>query len=132
MGDLFNRGALDLVVENLTGGPQILSSRPDPSNHWISVELEGSPKNRLALNARVRVTANGQTQLGEVRSGGSYLSQSDLRLHFGLGTTKNIDMLEVLWPGGATQVFHNVAGDRFYKLKQGGELNPVIYATKKK
>jgi enediyne biosynthesis protein E4 len=131
VGDLFNRGALDVVVENLTGGPQILSSRPDPSHHWISVELEGSPRNRLALNARVRVTANGQTQLGEVRSGGSYLSQNDLRLHFGLGTAKSIDTLEVLWPGGTTQVFHSVAGDRFYKLKQGGELNPVSLAAKK-
>jgi hypothetical protein len=131
VGDLFNRGALDVVVENLTGGPQILSSRPDPSHHWVSVELEGSPRNRLALNARMRVTANGQTQLGEVRSGGSYLSQNDLRLHFGLGTAKSIDTLEVLWPGGTTQVFHNVAGDRFYRLKQGGELSPITFAAKK-
>jgi hypothetical protein len=95
------------------------------------VELEGSPRNRLALNARVHVTANGQTQLGEVRSGGSYLSQNDLRLHFGLGTAKSVDTLQVSWPGGATQTFHGVAGDRFYKLKQGGELNPVTFAAKK-
>src|ERR1700759_4004496 len=122
VGDLFNRGALDVVVENLTGGPQILSSRPDPSHHWVSVELEGSPRNRLALNARVRVTANGQTQLGEVRSGGSYLSQSDLRLHFGLGAAKTIDTLEVLWLGAAPQVFHNVAVDSFYRLTQGKTL----------
>jgi hypothetical protein len=131
VGDLFNRGALDIVVENLTGGPQILSSKPNPSNHWISIELEGAPRNRLALNARVRVTANGQTQLGEVRSGGSYLSQNDLRLHFGLGTAKGIDTLEVLWPGGTTQVFHGVAGDCFYKLKQGGLLSPVVFTAKK-
>jgi hypothetical protein len=131
VGDLFNRGALDIVVENLTGGPQILSSKPNPSNHWISIELEGAPRNRLALNARVRVTANGQTQLGEVRSGGSYLSQNDLRLHFGLGTAKSIDTLEVLWPGGTTQVFHGVAGDCFYKLKQGGLLSPVVFTAKK-
>jgi hypothetical protein len=130
-GDLFNRGALDLVVENLTGGPQILSAKPDSSHHWVSVELEGAPRNRLALNARVRATANGQTQLGEVRSGGSYLSQNDLRLHFGLGTAKSIDTLEVSWPGGATQTFHNVVGDQFYKLKQGGELSRVTYAAKK-
>jgi enediyne biosynthesis protein E4 len=131
VGDLFNRGALDIVVENLTGNPQILSSKPNPSNHWISIELGGAPRNRLALNARVRVTANGQTQLGEVRSGGSYLSQNDLRLHFGLGTAKGIDTLEVLWPGGTTQVFHGVAGDCFYKLKQGGLLSPVVFTAKK-
>jgi hypothetical protein len=130
VGDLFNRGALDVVVENLTGGPQILSSMPDPAHHWVSIELEGAPRNRLALNARVRVTTNGVTQLGEVRSGGSYLSQSDLRLHFGLGAAASIDTLEVQWPGGATQVFHGVAGDHFYRLKQGGVLNPVSFATK--
>lgn len=122
VGDLFNRGALDIVIENLTGGPQILSTLPDPSHHWISVELEGAPRNRLALNARVRVTATGVTQTGEVRSGGSYLSQSDLRLHFGLGAAKTVERLDVIWPGGKTQAFSAVAGDRFYKLKQGGLL----------
>ena len=76
------------------------------------------------------VIANGQTQLGEVRSGGSYLSQNDLRIHFGLGTAKSIDMLQVLWPNGTTQVFHKVSGDRFYKLKQGGELKTVTFAAK--
>jgi hypothetical protein len=104
---------------------------PDPAHHWVSIELEGAPRNRLALNARVRLTTNGMTQLGEVRSGGSYLSQSDLRLHFGLGAAAKIDRLEVQWPGGATQVFHGVAGDHFYRLKQGGVLNPVSFATKK-
>ena len=131
VGDLFNRGALDVVVENLTGEPQILSSMPNPSNHWVSVELEGAPRNRLALNARVRVTAGGTTRLGEVRSGGSYLSQNDLRLHFGVGTSKSIETLEVLWPGGAAQTFHNVAVDKFYRLKQGGALSPISFSAKK-
>jgi hypothetical protein len=131
VGDLFNRGALDIVVENLTGEPEILSSMPDPAHHWISVQLEGAPRNRLALNARVRVTANGVTQLGEVRSGGSYLSQSDLRLHFGLGSAKTIDAIEVQWPGGAIQVFHGVPVDRFYKLKQGESLAAMDFGTKR-
>jgi hypothetical protein len=61
-------------------------------------------------------------QLGEVRSGGSYLSQSDLRLHFGLGSASRIDKVEVLWPNGGTQVFENIAADRFYRIKQGGTL----------
>jgi hypothetical protein len=131
VGDLFNRGALDVVVENLTGGPQILSSTPNPLHHWISLQLEGAPRNRLALNARVRVTTNGVTQLGEVRSGGSYLSQSDLRLHFGLGNVKTIETLEVEWQGGAKQVFHSVSADRFYKLKQGGELSTMKFEAKR-
>jgi hypothetical protein len=125
VGDLFNRGALDLVVENLTGSPQILSSHPNPANHWIGLTLQGAPRNRLALNARVRITTGSTTQTGEIHSGGSYLSQSDLRLHFGLGPSIHIDTLEVLWPYAAPQVFHNLVPDRFYTLTQGGELHPA-------
>ena len=122
VGDLFNRGRLDIVVENLAGSPMILEAKSNPANHWVSFELEGSPNNRLALNARVRVSTGKVQQLGEVRSGGSYLSQSDLRLHFGLGSASRIDKVEVLWPNGGTQVFENIAADRFYRIKQGGTL----------
>lgn len=124
VGDLFNNGKLDVVVENLTGGPMVLAAKSDPANHWISFDLEGSPKNRLGLNARVWVTTGKTRQMDEVRSGGSYLSQNDLRLHFGLGRAERIDKVEVLWPNGEQQVFENVVGDRFYHLKQGGVLIP--------
>ena len=122
VGDLFHRGALDLVVENLVGGPMILEAKPNPANHWVSFALEGAPKNRLALNARIRVTIGTQQQLQEIRSGGSYLSQSDLHLHFGLGKARIIDKVEVLWPNGPTQTFTNVQPDHFYSLKQNGTL----------
>jgi enediyne biosynthesis protein E4 len=124
VGDLFNRGRLDIVVENLTGAPMILEAQSNPAHHWVSFDLEGIPTNRLALNARVRVTTGKLQQLGEVRSGGSYLSQSDLRLHFGLADTSRIDKVEVIWPNGSTQIFDNVAADRFYRLVQGGPLSP--------
>lgn len=123
VGDLFNTGRLNVVVENLTGGPMILEAKSNPAHHWISFDLEGSPSNRLALNARVRVTTGKLQQLGEVRSGGSYLSQNDLRLHFGLGDAARIDKVEVMWPNGATQSFENVEANRFYHLKQGGTLS---------
>lgn len=125
VGDLFNRGRLDLVIENLTGPPLILETRPDPSNHWISLSLEGSPSNRMALNARVIVTAGGLRQMDEVRSGGSYLSQSDTRLHFGLGPAQRVEKLEIHWPDGKSQVFEDVAGDRFYRVKEGEKLTEV-------
>jgi hypothetical protein len=124
VGDLFHRGTMDLVVENLDGSPMILEARPNPSHHWIGLLLEGGATNRLALNARVRVTNGKMQQLGEVRSGGSYLSQNDLALHFGLGVAQQIDTLEVMWQGGETQTFKNVRGDRFYRLKQGGLMVP--------
>jgi hypothetical protein len=130
VGDLFNNGKLDVVVENLTGGPMVLAAKSDPTSHWIGLDLEGSPKNRLAVNARVWVTTGKLRQMDEVRSGGSYLSQNDLRLHFGLGRAERIDRVEVLWPSGERQVFENVAGDHFYHLKQGGVLTPAEEAKR--
>ena len=128
VGDLFNTGKLDVVVENLAGKPMILEARSNPAHHWVSFQLEGSPRNKLALNARVRVTTGNLQQLDEVRSGGSYLSQSDLRLHFGLGDAARIDKVEVLWPNGSAQVFENVAVDSFYHLRQGTQLSPQSIA----
>ena len=86
IGDLFNDGRLDIVIENLKGGPMILQPQGGPANHWITFALGGSQEQRLALNARVKATAGDLVQTGEVLSGGSYLSQNDLRIHFGLGS----------------------------------------------
>lgn len=125
VGDLFNTGSLDIVVENLTGQPVILQAKPNPANHWVSFSLEGWPKNRLALNARVKIMVGKSEQTAEVHSGGSYLSQSDLRLHFGLGPSTKIDKVEVLWLDGKTQTFTDVAGNHFYHLREGGALDTV-------
>ena len=118
-GDLFNDGRVDIVVENLQGQPMVLRPRGGPRNHWISFALEGTRSNRLALNARVKVTAGNLVQTGEIWSGGSYLSQSDLRLHFGLGASVSVAQIEVAWPAGETQVFHNLTADRFYLIREG-------------
>jgi enediyne biosynthesis protein E4 len=119
IGDLFNDGKLEAVVENLQGEPMILRPEGGPRNHWISFQLEGVQSNRLALNARVRVTAGDLVQLGEVISGGSYLSQNDLRVHFGLGAHRRVDRAEVIWPGGKTETLTNLAADRFYTVREG-------------
>ena len=125
VGDLFNTGRLDIVVENLVGGPMILETKPNAGHHWIGLQLEGAPSNRLALNARVRVTTGALTQTGEVRSGGSYLSQNDLRLHFGLADAATVDGIEILWPGGASQTFTGIPANRFYRIRQGGVFVPI-------
>ncbi len=119
IGDLFNDGHLEAVIENLSGQPLILRPEGGPLHHWISFQLEGVRSNRLALNARVRVTAGNLTQLGEVISGGSYLSQSDLRLHFGLAGHDRVDAATILWPDGTKQTLKNLAADRFYTVRQG-------------
>jgi hypothetical protein len=118
VGDLFNDGKMEAVVENLAGQPIILRPEGGPPNHWISFQLEGA-KNRLALNARVRATAGDLVQLEEVLSGGSYLSQHDLRLHFGLGSHERVDRAEILWPDGKKETLTNLAADRFYVVREG-------------
>jgi hypothetical protein len=119
IGDLFNDGRLEAVVENLKGGPMILRPEGGPHNHWISFQLEGVTCNRLALNARVRITAGKLTQLGEVNSSGSYLSQNDLRLHFGLGKNEVAAKVTVFWPDGKQEILTNLAADRFYVVREG-------------
>lgn len=118
IGDLFNDGRMEAVVENLVGKPMILRPEGGPQNHWISFQLEGVKCNRLALNARVTATAGDLVQVGEVLSGGSYLSQHDLRIHFGLGSHDRVDRAEVLWPNGKKETLTNLAADRFYVLRE--------------
>src|SRR5262249_48558757 len=102
VGDLFNSGNMDVVINDLDGPPMVLGNRAAPGNHWISLELgSNSPKsNRLAIGARVKLVAGGITQTDEVRSGSSYLSQNDMRLHFGLGKAAKVDEVEIRWPSG--------------------------------
>ena len=119
VGDLFNDGRMDIVIENLKGSPTILQPQGGPSNHWIGFELAGSKGNRLALNARVKVTAPDLVQTYAVLSGGSYLSQNDLRIHVGLGSSKRVDKVEIFWPAGTTEVLTGLAADHIYDVKEG-------------
>lgn len=119
IGDLFNDGKLEAVVENLKGQPMILRPEGGKTNHWISFQLEGVKCNRLALNARVRAEAGDLVQLGEVISGGSYLSQSDLRIHLGLGDHQRVDKADILWPDGKIETLTSLAADRFYIVREG-------------
>jgi enediyne biosynthesis protein E4 len=119
VGDLFNDGKLEAVVENLVGRPMILRPEGGPPNHWISFQFEGVKSNRLALNARVRATAGDLVQLGEVVSSGSYLSQNDLRIHFGLGDHERVDKAKVFWPDGRVETLTDLIADHFYSVREG-------------
>jgi enediyne biosynthesis protein E4 len=128
-GDLFNDGRIDIVVENLDGKPMILRNEElrnggGNHNHWIGFELAGTKSNRLALNARIKAIAGDLVQVDEVRSGGSYLSQNDLRIHFGLGSHDRVDRVDILWPSGKTETLNNLAADRFYAVKEGEGVVP--------
>ena len=125
VGDLFNDGNMDLVVEDLVGKPMVLRDHGIPGRHWISFELAGQKSNRMAIGARLKVVAGGTTQTEEIRSGGSYLSQSDTRVHFGLGKMNTIDSIEIRWPSGKVDTFHDLAADKFYSVLEGQGIVPA-------
>jgi hypothetical protein len=124
VGDLFNDGNEDVVVGDIDGGPMILRNHGIPGRHWVSFELNGSKSNRLALNARITIVAGGMTQTDEVHSGGSYLSQNDLRIHFGLANATKIEKVEIHWPSGHTEVLTNLAVDQHYAVIEGSGVVP--------
>ncbi len=123
--DFDNDGNVDFVIENLDGAPTLLHNPGLPGKHWITLELEGTKSNRLALGARVTLTAGGITQTDEVRSGGSYLSQNDLRLHFGLGSAAKIDSAEVRWPSGRVDQLAGLKIDSFAGVREGAGVVPL-------
>jgi len=117
-GDYDNDGSVEIVINNQNEPPTLLKAAHKPAGHWAILKLEGVKSNRSAIGAQVRVTAEGHTQLEEVRSGGSYLSQNDLRLHFGLGSATKVEQIEIRWPSGIRQVERNLDADRVITLRE--------------
>ena len=117
-GDYDNDGLVEVLINNQNEAPSLLKQTSRPAGHWILLKLAGARSNRSALGARVKLTAGGRHQIDEVRSGGSYLSQNDLRLHFGLGSATNVDRIEIAWPSGARQVLEGVSADRIVSIEE--------------
>src|SRR5271156_2977994 len=125
VGDLFNDGNMDVVIGDIDGAPMLLKNHGAPGRHWVSFELAGTKSNRLALNARPKIVGGGMTQTEEIHSGGSYLSQNDLRVHFGLGAAQKIDSVEIRWPSGKIETLPAMAADQFYSVLEGQGLVPA-------
>jgi hypothetical protein len=125
VGDLFNTGNVDVVIGDIDGAPMILKNHGVAGRHWVSFELAGTKSNRLAIGARVKVVAGGVTQTDEVHSGGSYLSQNDLRLHFGLSAAVKIDRVEIRWPSGKLDTLTDLPADQFYSVLEGTGVVPA-------
>jgi hypothetical protein len=122
VADYDDDGDLEIVVSNMNDSPDLLRhSRKNP-HHSVLIKTVGSRSNRDGIGARVTVVAGNLTQYDEVRSGGSYLSSSDLRLHFGLGAAKNIDRVEVRWPSGQVDTVRSAPADRILTIKEGQGL----------
>ena len=107
-GDIDNDGDVDIVVSNLKDTPTLLRNDSDKTSRWLSVKLVGTHCNRDAIGARVTVVSGNLTQIREVKSGSGYLSQNDLRLHFGLGDATRVDRLTVRWLCGKVQTLQNI------------------------
>jgi len=125
VGDLFNDGKLDVVINVMDGAPALLRNVSPDKHHWIEFKLIGGAKSpRDAVGATVYLTASKMRQRGDVLSGGSYASTSDPRLHFGLGDATIIEEIEVHWPSGATERFPAPQIDRIVTLKEGQGMKP--------
>ena len=120
-GDLNNDGNIDVVVNNLDGPPSVLRNEGGSGNNWLLVKCAGTRSNRSAIGTRVRVKTGDRAQIGEVMSGSGYYSQNDLRLHFGLGQAKTVDLVEVTWPSGARQSIPNVEVNQVLRIEEPRE-----------
>jgi hypothetical protein len=117
-GDIFNTGRIGMIVNNLNDYPSLLRNQSPSTNSWLLVKLLGTKTNRAAIGSRVVVTANSRRQAQEVRSGGSFCSQNDLRLHFGLGIAKEAQV-QVRWLGGAEETLEHVPANRLVVIQEG-------------
>jgi enediyne biosynthesis protein E4 len=118
-GDFDNDGSTDVVISNVHDVSDLFRIETSLRNHWITIRLAGTQSNRSAIGARVRCVVRGSIQTEEVRGGGSYLSQNDLRVHFGLGEATLVDRLEVRWPNGLEEEWTGLHADRILTLKEG-------------
>ena len=123
VGDFDNDGDLDIVTNPVNGYPQLLrcdSIGPQPGgNHWLKIRTIGTKSNRSGIGARITCIANTHRQIDEVRSGGGYASQNDLRVHFGLGQATKADRIEIRWPSGQVDTLENVASDQVVYVQEG-------------
>ena len=118
-GDYDNDGDADVLVNNVNDAPDLYRLDNRSGNHWLTLKLVGTRSNRSAIGARVRCTAGELTQTDEVRGGGSYNSQNDLRVHFGLGPAARVARVEVRWPNGLVEEWRDLEADRFVTLTEG-------------
>jgi hypothetical protein len=118
-GDFDNDGDVDVVVINMNESPSLLRTDCSGKNNWLKVRCIGTKSNRSAIGSRVRVVTGRHSQINEVMSGSSFMSQNDLRLHFGLGRSTQVDLVEVRWPLGLVESFKNVEVNQLLVVQEG-------------
>jgi enediyne biosynthesis protein E4 len=118
-GDIFHTGQIDVVINNINDRPSLLRNQAPAPNAWLLVKLVGTRTNRAAIGSRVTLGVGNRRQVQEVRSGGSFCSQSDLRLHFGLGRARQVDRMEVQWLSGSREVLERIPINCSVTIQEG-------------
>ena len=127
-GDCDTDGDVDVVINTVNDIPQLLRCDSHTGNNWIKVRTIGTKSNRSGIGARIKCVTKvagepkPHEQIDEVRSGGGYFSQSDLRVHFGLGKAEKVEVIEVRWPSGQIDTLKNVSPNQLVFVKEGEGL----------
>ena len=116
----------------MNAAPELLRCDTSNQNNWITIKAIGVKSNRSGIGTRIRCVTEDGSQIDEVRSGGSYYSQNDLRLHFGLGRRERVKSLEIRWPNGREEILTDVATNQFIVIKEGSGIVSRSPATKGK
>ena len=126
IGDLWNDGRISAVISNMNAAPSLLVNQVRSPNHWIGIRTVGTKSNRDGIGARISVKVGARMLVDEVRSGSSYDSNNDMRIHFGLGAAKTIDWIQIRWPSGLTERFENISVDAIHTVTEGSgaEVKP--------
>ncbi len=119
VGDFWNDGRISAVINNMNAAPSLLVNQVHNANHWIAIHTVGTKSNADGIGARVRVKTSTRILVDEIRSGSSYISNSDMRVHFGLGKADKIEWVEVRWPSGLVERFAGLAVDQIHSVKEG-------------
>jgi hypothetical protein len=130
VGDLWNDGQLSVVINNVYATPSLLVNSVHSGNHWIAFKTVGARSNRDGIGAKISVKNGERTLVDEVRSGSSYISQNDMRVHFGLGAATKAGPVQVRWPSGLVERFDKLSVDAIHTLKEGSGV--MVRTTPKK
>jgi hypothetical protein len=130
-GDFDNDGDIDILINPVNDYPELLRCDNVTGNHWIKIKTIGTKSNRSGIGARLKCVAGGIQQIDEVRSGASYASQNDLRVHFGLGGATKADRIEIRWPSGQNDSLENIEAGQLVYVEEGkGIVRKVAFPPK--
>ena len=117
-GDYDNDGDIDLLVTNCNQSVILLRNDGGNANNWLAIKLTGTKSNRDGIGARILLTLENETRLGEVQSAASYLSANDLRVYFGLGEKTRVDQIIIYWPSGIKQTLNDIEANQLIQITE--------------